>query len=231
MLQSMTRYSIAHPKANTDFDVPSRRMDSPRQEQPTREHIILDEAKLAARLAAGDERALGELYDQLGARAYALALAMLREPADAEEIVADTFAQVWRTAGSFDASRGSLVAWVNTITRSRALDRLRARKRRGSMLDRAAQGNDEGLALPLPAPDQADAEAEKSDVGRVVRASLAALPEAQRIVIEMAYFGGLSQSEIAADLREPLGTIKTRMRMGMGKLRQVLIPLRSEVGQ
>lgn len=197
----------------------------------TRRGTIPDDARLAERLAGGDERALAELYDRTSPTAYALALAMLRDPADAEEAVADTFAQVWRTAGSFDASRGSLAAWVNTITRSRALDRLRARRRRGSALERAALESEEGLSLPLAELDPVDARVERSEVGAVVRQSLAALPEAQRRVIEMAYFGGLSQSEIAAALREPLGTVKTRTRAGMEKLRQALSPLRAEVGR
>lgn len=195
----------------------------------TGELTISDETRLAQRIAAGEERALGELYDRCGAGAYALAIAILRDAADAEEAVADAFAQVWRSAGSFDTSRGSLSAWVNTITRSRALDRLRARRRRSSALERAAQGSDEGLALSVGAPDPADARAEQGEVGRMVRDSLAALPEPQRRVIEMAYFGGLSQSEIAADLQEPLGTIKTRMRAGMERLRRALSPLRAEV--
>lgn len=186
------------------------------------------EAELVRRMAAGDERALAEMYDRFSGSAYSLALAVVREPADAEEVVADTFAQVWRSAARFDAKRGSVAAWVHLIARTRALDRLRARKRRVQLMDRAARESEEGLAVPVAAPAPADGAVEQGELRQLVLASLAQLPEPQRRVIEMAYYGGLSQSEIAADLHEPLGTVKTRMRTGMEKLRAALAPLRQE---
>jgi len=180
-------------------------------------------------MAAGDERALGDLYDRHGAMAYALALAIVGERADAEEAVADAFGQAWRQAGQFDPARGSVPAWLATITRTRALDLVRARGRRARALARAASEIGEGLAAPLAAAgDAPDRGVERAEARRLVVRVLAELPELQRRVIELAYFGGLSQSEIAAELQEPLGTVKTRMRTAMEKLRGSLAPLLSQ---
>ena len=185
---------------------------------------------LLARIAAGDEQALGALYDRYGATLYALAYAIVRDSADAEEGAADAFAQVWRSAAEYDRGRGSVAAWLTTITRSRGLDRLRAKQRRAHMLDRASVHDEEGLALPLAAVGTLpDGGAEQSEVSTLVNRSLGELPQPQRRVIEMAYFGGLSQSEIASELNEPLGTVKTRMRAGMQKLRESLRPWFGEV--
>jgi len=184
------------------------------------------DSALVARAATGDERALGELYDRYGGMAYSLACAIVGEHADAEEVVADAFAQIWRTASAFDASRGSVAAWVATIARTRALDLVRSRRRRARVLEEAAVVTDEGETLVLaPSLEATDRSAEVTDTSAIVRRSLSALPLPQRRVIELAYFGGLSQSEIAAQLSEPLGTVKTRMRAGMEKLRQVLRPV------
>lgn len=186
---------------------------------------------LVERMEAGDERALGELYDRHGRMAYALAYAIVGERADAEEVVADAFGQAWRTAAQFDPSRGSVPAWLATITRTRALDLQRARGRRARALDRAARTDPQGLAAPLGSAGEApDRGTERDELRRLVEGSLAELPEPQRRVIELAYFGGLSQSEIAAELGDPLGTVKTRMRAGMEKLRVVLGPLLGEGG-
>ncbi len=173
-------------------------------------------------MAAGDERALSELYDRHGAAVYALARAIVGERADTEEVVADAFGQAWRTAAAFDPARGSVIAWLATITRTRALDLVRARGRRARVLARAAQESDAGFAAPLAARDAPDRDVERQEARRLVARSLGDLPEPQRRVIELAYFGGLTHSEIAAELKEPLGTIKTRLRAGMEKLRDVL---------
>lgn len=181
---------------------------------------------LVGRMSEGEDAALGELYDRYGKTLYALALAIVREPADAEEVVVDAFGQAWRQAGAFDPLRGSVGAWLATIARSRALDTVRARGRRARAHERAAQLSDEGLATPVAAlgPDPARG-AERGEARRLVAEALAGLPEPQRVAIELAYFEGLSQSEIAARLAEPLGTVKTRMRAGMEKLRGLLSPL------
>jgi RNA polymerase sigma-70 factor (ECF subfamily) len=158
--------------------------------------------------------------------AYSLACSIVGEPADAEEVVADAFSQVWRSAAGFDPARGSVAAWLATITRTRALDLVRSRKRRARVLEDAAVVTDEGETLVLaPTVESPDRGAELTETSAIVRRSLAELPAPQRRVIELAYFGGLSQSEIAAQLAEPLGTVKTRMRAGMEKLRQALRPV------
>jgi len=184
------------------------------------------DSALVALAASGDERALGDLYDRYGGMAYSLACAIVGEHADAEEVVADAFAQIWRSASGFDSARGSVAAWVATITRTRALDLVRSRKRRARVLEEAAVVTDEGETLVLaPTVEAADRGAEQSETSAIVRRSLDDLPAAQRRVIELAYFGGFSQSEIAAQLSEPLGTVKTRMRTAMEKLRQALRPV------
>ena len=149
--------------------------------------------------------------------------------ADTEEVVADAFGQAWRTAGQFDPARGSVTAWLATITRTRALDLVRARGRRSKVLARAAQESDAGFATPLAASDAPDRDVERQETRQLVTRSLGELPEAQRRVIELAYFGGLSHSEIAAELKEPLGTVKTRLRAAMEKLRDALSPRISQV--
>lgn len=181
---------------------------------------------LVERMAAGEERALGELYDRHGGMAYSLALAIVREGADAEEVVADAFGQIWRNAAQYDPGRGSVAAWLATITRTRALDLVRARGRRARAVERAARTDADGLATPLgTVADQPDRGIERQETRLLVARSLRELPEPQRRVIELAYFGGLTQTEIAAELREPLGTVKTRMRAGMEKLRGSLAQL------
>jgi len=183
---------------------------------------------LVQRMAGRNERALGELYDRHGGVVYSLALAIVGERADAEEVVADAFGQAWRTAEQFDPVRGSVTAWLATITRTRALDLVRARGRRARALTRAALGNSEGLAAPIaPAGEAPDRDVERQEARRLVERSLSELPESQRRIIELAYFGGLTQTEIAAELKEPLGTVKTRMRAGLEKLRGSLVPFLS----
>jgi len=177
-------------------------------------------------MAAGEDAALGDLYERYGKMVYALALAIVREPADAEEVVVDAFGQAWRQAGSFDASRGSAGAWLATIARSRALDTIRARGRRARAHERAATLSEEGIATPVAtAGSDPSRGVERTEARRLVSQALATLPGPQRTAIELAYFEGLSHSEIAERLAEPLGTVKTRIRTGMEKLRSLLSPL------
>lgn len=181
---------------------------------------------LAMRMAAGDERALSVLYDRVGTLAYSVAMAMLHDAAEAEEAVGDAFAQVWRQAGRFDAARGSLQGWVTTVVRSRALDRLRARRRSERVVvDESAipEGLGGAAADVAATPDVA---AESDEQRRQVETALAALSPAQQESLRLAYFEGLSQSEIAERLDEPLGTVKTRMRAALIKLRTMLAPMR-----
>jgi RNA polymerase sigma-70 factor (ECF subfamily) len=179
---------------------------------------------LIKRMALGDESAVGPLYDRYGQVLYALAYRIVALQADAEEVVAEAFAQAWREAGRFEAGRGSVGAWLATIARSRALDLVRARSRRIRITDSAARSEPEGSpAMSRSQPDPA-AQAETAERRRQVAAALETLAPPQRLAIELAYFEGLSHSEIAERLQEPLGTVKTRVRLGMQKLRDVLRP-------
>jgi RNA polymerase sigma-70 factor, ECF subfamily len=169
------------------------------------------------RMARGDGSVVAELYDRHSRAIYSLALRMLTDSAEAEDVVQDVFTQAWRQASRYDAARAPVVGWLLVIARARALDRLRARKSRISVtaLDPATTDPvDPGLALDQQAISNEDAVR--------VRTALAALPAVQREAIELAYFKGLSQSDIAEQLSQPLGTVKTRMRAGLLKLRDVL---------
>ena len=159
--------------------------------------------ELMDRIRGGEDRALGELYDRHGEVMYSLARSIVSEPADAEEVVADAFLQIWRGAPQYDRGRASVGAFLAVVTRSRALDMVRARRRRGAAEDRAARWDEGEQAVALSASDPApDRALELRETGAVVRRALDALPEAQREVILLAYFGGYSQTEIAARLSE-----------------------------
>jgi RNA polymerase sigma-70 factor (ECF subfamily) len=171
---------------------------------------------VVARLAAGDMDAAAELYDRHAALVYALARRILRNDSDAEDVVQEVFAQAWRTAARFDSSRGSVIGWLLIMTRTRALDKVRARH---------ARPDSEASALPdtLRAADPPVADAMiAAEHARIVRDALNALPPPQRTALELAYYEGLTQSEIAARLSEPLGTVKTRMRTALATLRERL---------
>lgn len=172
---------------------------------------------LVSKIAAGDQNAFEQLYDRHSAVVYALLVRMLRDPEDAKETLQETFIQVWKRAGSYDPARGSEIAWLVQIGRSRALDRIRARKVRDE------KETDAGREISIRNPDvehtKTDERAYEGELRTHVRRALDELPEAQRTALELAYFEGLTQSEIAERLAEPLGTVKTRMQLGMRKLK------------
>jgi RNA polymerase sigma-70 factor, ECF subfamily len=178
----------------------------------------VDETALVEQVARGDSAALRVLYDRCAARAMAVARRILADPQEAEEVVQETFVQVWRQASRFDAGRGSPAAWVSTIARSRAIDRLRARdaSERVRMAAKLEEPADEAIS---PAAGQV---AEDRELKRRVDAALHSLPLEQRRTLELAYFEGLSQSQIAERLGDPLGTVKTRVRLGLSKLAALL---------
>jgi RNA polymerase sigma-70 factor (ECF subfamily) len=177
---------------------------------------------LIASAASGDERAIASLYDRFGGVLYAVAYRIVGQRADAEEAVIEAFAQVWREAPRFEPARGSVAGWLTMITRSRALDMVRARARR-ERITASAAADRPGLSPGMSSwrPDAMDA-LDDAERRSHVRTALESLSPPQRQAIELAYFEGLSQSEIAERLQEPLGTIKTRVRLGMQKLRESL---------
>lgn len=178
-----------------------------------------DDSILVRRIAGGDESALAALYDSWAQPVYSVVAQLLMDADGAEDVVEETFWQIWQRASSYDASRGSVRTWILTIARSRALDRLRSRKRNRE--DQSADLNIYRDQAPDPAQN-----VERGERTNLVREALHELPEDQRRALELAYFRGLSQSEIADLLNEPLGTIKTRMRLGMQKMRDRLMGLR-----
>lgn len=181
--------------------------------------------ELIGRLQAREPQALGVLYDQLAPLVNATLLRILGNRADAEEVLVETFWQVWNNADSYDLARGTLEAWVITIARSRALDRLRAQKRREANMALYEQEEQTVPVSSTPAPEVAALQGERA---QAIAAALAALSAEQRLPIELAYYEGLSQAEIAGRLGQPLGTIKTRIRLGLIRLRNVLAPYLGE---
>jgi len=173
------------------------------------------------RVATGDAGGLGALYDRHGRAVYSLALRILGDQGDAEEVAQDVFAQAWRRAGQYDQARGTVAAWLLVMARTRAIDRFRARRVRpeGRVQDDADLTLQQ---LPATGPDAAS-ELLAAERGQRVRRALEDLPFLQRVAIELAYFEGLSQREIAERLEQPLGTVKTRMRLGLLKLRDALV--------
>lgn len=177
-----------------------------------------DERQLIERLRSRDQTAMNTLYERYSNVVYAVAVRIIGQSADAEDVVVDSFWQVWQQAGSYDASRGQLRTWIVTIARSRALDRLRALRRAPTV-----SSADDLLSLSESrATDDPEQEASVAEQSALLRQALMTLPREQREALALAYYRGLSQSEIAEQLGEPLGTIKTRIRLGMMKLREQL---------
>lgn len=179
----------------------------------------IEDAAQVVRAAAGDGGALAALYDRHARAVYSIALRIVGDERDAEDVVQDVFTQVWRQANRYDRTRGTVVGWLLTIARTRALDRLRARLARPDT--GATSPEDSGSEPATPALDPVDAITAASNAKRVKQA-LGELPLLQRLAIELAYFEGLTQSQIADRLEEPLGTVKTRIRQGLLKLRDLL---------
>jgi RNA polymerase sigma factor (sigma-70 family) len=174
---------------------------------------LSDEALLEA-VAGSDEAALGELYDRFGRVAYGLALRILRDATLAEDAVQEAFLQVWRGATAYRPERAKASTWVLTFVHRRAVDLVRREERR--------RGEPEG-ALPEPAGPGADEAVVARSRREIVQDALSRLPADQREAIELAYFGGLTQSELAERLSQPLGTIKSRMFTGLQRLQALLV--------
>ncbi len=179
-----------------------------------------DLISLVQQVASGDQSALARLYDSTNRLVYGLVLRVLGDVSSAEEVLLDVYTQVWRQAASYDANRGAPLAWLTTIARSRAIDRLRSGwqdQRRKESLDVLGDATADAAS-----PEEMPVASERQ---KFVRDALDSLSPEQREVIELAYYSGLSHSEIATKLNQPLGTIKTRTRLGMMKLREALAPM------
>ena len=175
------------------------------------------------RVAAGDQEALAALYDQYGQAVYALCLRIVHDQGTAQELTQETFVRVWRSAATYHAERGRLSTWLLRIAHNLALNEIRRRQSRPAITQDG--GWEEEVAQLVDTsregdPAQAATLREEADH---VRTALAQLPEVQRKPIEMAFFGGLSQAEVAEELGDPLGTVKSRIRLGMQRLRELLI--------
>ena len=182
----------------------------------TRDHERADLGRLMARVAEGDQQAFAEVYDATSRTVFGIVLRVLRDRAQAEEVTQEVYVDAWRQAKRFDGERGSATSWLNTIAHRKAVDRVRS-------VERAAARDQQHFEheTRAPEPDVSDLVIARDD-GRRVRDALQRLPEVQRTALELAYFDGRSQREVAEYLEVPLGTVKTRIRDAMKRLRTYL---------
>jgi RNA polymerase sigma-70 factor, ECF subfamily len=181
------------------------------QSQPVPDSALIE------KMMAGDEAALSALYDRYAPMLFGMLMRVLKDQQAAEEVLQDLFLQLWRNAGKFDPNRGSLPAWLMVIGRNRAISRLRGRR------DREVMEEEEGdFAATFASPQNIEDEAARNQMARKVSTALEQLPPEQRQAVELAYFEGMTQSEIASKTGIPLGTVKTRVRTAMQTLRQTL---------
>lgn len=187
-----------------------------------RDYGDLSDEELMRRLFYRDRRALEAIFDRYGDLVYSTALRVLRDPHLAQDVSQEIFVRLWRKPQSYSAERGRFTTWLISVARNRAVDEVRSRRRR----HRYETASPEEQEREVPAGDANDPalSAQLAEQARLVRAALAELPPEQRQVLELAYFGGLTQQEIADRLAQPLGTVKTRIRLGMQKLRAALAP-------
>ncbi len=177
--------------------------------------------EMIERIGRGDQSAFSALYDRLSRPLYSLALRMLGDAGDAQDALQDVFLQIWSRAATYNPQQSTVFSWTVLLTRSRVIDRLRARKRRLRVVDSTTGDEDAEVADASTMESAADT-ADKNDEAARVRSVLNNLPSEQREAIELAFFGHLTHHEIAARLGEPLGTIKARIRRGLLKLRERL---------
>jgi RNA polymerase sigma-70 factor (ECF subfamily) len=178
---------------------------------------------LVGRVASGDDDALGAIYDRYGGAVYSLALRIVRDGATAEEVTQEVFVRLWRAAASFDPAKGKVSTWLLRIAHNLALNEIRRQKSRPQSAPNFEWDVDGAALADTDSGGDPAAMAWLRERSELVRRALADLPEAQRRAIELAFFGGLSQSEVATALGEPLGTVKSRIRVGMARLRELLI--------
>ena len=183
----------------------------------------LDDMELVERVAQGDENALGLLYDRFGQAVYSLCLRIVRDSSTAEELTQEVFVRLWRSAASFEPARGRVNSWLLRIAHNLTLNELRRRQSR-PLVAPNSDWTTVGAELADTSEDSDPAAAtDQRERAEEVRRALNQLPAPQRRAIELAFFGGLSQVEVAAALGEPLGTVKSRIRVGMRRLRELLV--------
>ena len=178
----------------------------------------LEDLELLAKISEKDRQALAELYDRYGRRVFALAVRMLNDPVGSEEVTQDVFMSVWRRGASYTSKKGKFTTWLFSIAHNRTIDELRKRKR-----DRSRENTDIDDHLNIQSSDisPADAAVAQSEYLQI-RAAMEKLPVEQKHVVDLSYFKGLTQTEIAMKTGQPLGTVKTRMRLALRKLRTAL---------
>lgn len=177
-----------------------------------------DDVAAVKRAARGDDAALAELYDRHGRLVFSLALRIVRDSGEAEDVTQEVFVQLWRQAARFDVERGNVVAWLCTMTRTRAIDLLRRRRVRAD----TNAPVETHTAEPADAAPRQDVVVEWSERASTIRNAVDSLPLLQRLAVELAFYDGLTHSEIATHLEVPLGTVKTRVRQGLLKIRDHL---------
>ncbi len=188
------------------------------------DYHTLSDRELIERVVARDQAALGILYDRFARPVYSLALRIMRRRERAEEVVQEVFAKLWRKPASYNPERGSLINWILSVTHNQAIDLLQKERNYDTAIPLDLHDEEEGHPAQQVVDDSADPAilAWHSAQAAIIKQALQELPEAQRLVIELAYYVGLTQVEIAAKLGEPLGTVKTRTRLAMQKLRASL---------
>ena len=181
-------------------------------------------ARLLEAAAGGDEEAFAELYDATSSFVFGLLMKMLGDEKEATEVAQDVYAQIWREAGDYDPDRGAVRSWIAMIARSRAVDRLRSSRSYTDAMD--ALESSPSAEHPVGGnPSDPEEDAVHAERRRLVRSAMAELPQEQRRAIEVAFFRGMSHREIAESTDTPLGTVKSRIRAGLGKLEQRLGPI------
>ena len=186
---------------------------------PTRRATSAIDPALLASVAKGDQQAFSQLYDHSSTLLYTLAFRILGNHEEADDLLQDVYLEVWRKVVRYDVGRGTPIAWLITLTRSRAIDRLRSRNARGHNATVGLDTTASRVADLGPSPFETQADQE---LRMAVGNAMTILPPAQQQALELAYYEGLTHSEIAARLNQPLGTVKTRIKLGMSKLRDSL---------
>lgn len=198
------------------------RMSNSDEQLQERARLNALDIQLMQKVAAGDRAAFSQLYDRLSRPLYATALQIVRDAGEAEDIIQEVFLFLWDKARSFDSARGNLFSWTVTLTRNRAIDRIRKRQRRSEILDQSIP-DDHGYTASAEETD-ASIGLETQENARAVRKAVSTLPADQQIALKLAFFSGLTQQEISDQLQAPLGTVKARIRRGLLKLREQLAP-------